>query len=201
MRLLLEWNVTSVGGPFFPCLAAGERALVRSQSGSGAGVCTVHCFGHFRSADSGSHSPSVVLPGVAVPLTLLDTTVQVLVQGCWQDGGFPLGCEAGTRVTTNVMVRDSDLEAMKVQDGRRLEVVADGLPLHGGAQLAIDTTIVSALHCDGRCCKRGRGSFGRSEKTEGENLSRVHRSTQSLSTGCSGQRGVPEASCSRQGEE
>ena len=27
-------------------------------------------------------------------------------------------------------------------------MVAD-LPLHGGAQLAIDTTIVSALHCDG----------------------------------------------------
>ena len=47
------------------------------------------------------------------------------------------------------MVRDLDLEAMNVQDGRRLEAIADGLPLHGGAQLAIDTTIVSALHCDG----------------------------------------------------
>ena len=28
----------------------------------------------------------------------------------------------GARVTTNVMVRDLDLEAMSVQDGRRLEV-------------------------------------------------------------------------------
>ena len=34
-------------------------------------------------------------------------------------------------------------------DGRRLEVVADGLSLFGGAQLAIDTTLVSALRRDG----------------------------------------------------
>ena len=36
-----------------------------------------------------------------------------------------------------------------MHDGRRLEVVAEGLPLFGGAQLALDTTLVSALHCDG----------------------------------------------------
>ena len=36
-----------------------------------------------------------------------------------------------------------------VADGRRLEVVADGLPLFGGAQLAIDTTLVCALRRDG----------------------------------------------------
>ena len=29
-------------------------------------------------------------------------------------------------------------------DARRLEVVVDGLPLHGGAQLAVDTILVSA---------------------------------------------------------
>ena len=32
---------------------------------------------------------------------------------------------------------------MAARDGRRLEVVADGLPLFGGVQLAIDTTLVS----------------------------------------------------------
>ena len=47
--------------------------------------------------------------------------------------------EGGTRVATNFMVRDMDL--------RRLEVVADGLPLFGGVQLAVDTTLVSPLHC------------------------------------------------------
>ena len=47
------------------------------------------------------------------------------------------------------MVTDLDLGAPDVHDGRRLEVVAEGLPLFGGAQLALDTTLVSALHCDG----------------------------------------------------
>ena len=41
--------------------------------------------------------------------------------------------EAGARVTTNVMVRDLDLGvAQPALDGRRLEVVAEGLPLLGG---------------------------------------------------------------------
>ena len=59
--------------------------------------------------------------------------------------------EAGGRwpVPTNVMVRDLDLVEPNAADTRRLEVVADGLPLFGGAQLAIDTTIVSTLHANG----------------------------------------------------
>ena len=44
--------------------------------------------------------------------------------------------EAGARVTTNVMLRDLDLFLPQGADGRRLEVVADGLPLFDGAQLA-----------------------------------------------------------------
>ena len=55
--------------------------------------------------------------------------------------------EAGGRVRTNMFVRDMDLD-VPVNDGRRLEVVVDGLPLHGGAQLAVDTTLVCALHAD-----------------------------------------------------
>ena len=52
-------------------------------------------------------------------------------------------------MSTNVFVRDMDLRAQNVRDERRLEVVAKGLPLHGGAQLVIDTTLVSALRSDG----------------------------------------------------
>ena len=55
--------------------------------------------------------------------------------------------EAGGRVATNLLVRDLDLP-VPIHDARRLEVVVDGLPLCGGAQLAVDTTLVSALHCD-----------------------------------------------------
>ena len=57
--------------------------------------------------------------------------------------GFPLECaaaqvcrEAGARVATNVLVRDMDLAAFNALDSRRLEVVADGLTLWHGAQLA-----------------------------------------------------------------
>ena len=46
------------------------------------------------------------------------------------------------------MVRDLDLVQF-AGDAQRLEVVADGLSLFGGAQLAIDTTLVSALHANG----------------------------------------------------
>ena len=57
--------------------------------------------------------------------------------------------EASARVTTNVMVRDLDLVPQERVDGRRLEVVEDGLPLFHGAQLAVDTTMVAPLKRDG----------------------------------------------------
>ena len=55
--------------------------------------------------------------------------------------------EAGCRVATNTFMRDMDL-AVPATDNRRLEVVVDGLPLCGGSHLAIDTTLVCAMHCD-----------------------------------------------------
>ena len=57
--------------------------------------------------------------------------------------------EAGARVSTNIFVRDLDLAPLGGVDGRRLEVVAEGLPVFHGAQLAIDTTLVSPLRADG----------------------------------------------------
>ena len=52
---------------------------------------------------------------------------------------------------TNMLVRDMDLApgANHMADGRRLEVVVDGLSLFHGAQLAIDTTLVSAVRANG----------------------------------------------------
>ena len=45
--------------------------------------------------------------------------------------------------------RNWTLLGVPTADGRRLEVVVDGLPLHAGVQLAIDTTLVGALRGDG----------------------------------------------------
>ena len=81
--------------------------------------------------------------------------------------GFPLECaaaqvcrEAGARVTTNMLVRDMDLGHFDALDARRLEVVADGLTLWRGAQLAIDTTLVSPLKADGTARNRAADRDG-----------------------------------------
>ena len=57
-------------------------------------------------------------------------------------------------------MRDLDIPGPHAaMDGRRLEVIADGLPLFDGAQLALDTTMVSPLHRDGTA-KRGTSDRG-----------------------------------------
>ena len=154
----------------FTRMPPSDRALVRSQSGPGAGVAF-------------SASPSSMLTRIEAPL------FRVLVQrrlrlplplfqricgcglsidplghhraACSRTGalgrrGFALESalarvcrEAGGRVATNLFVRNMDLGVPRAGDNRRLEVVVDGLPLFGGAQLAVDTTLVSALKANG----------------------------------------------------
>ena len=53
--------------------------------------------------------------------------------------------EAGARVTTNTRLSDLNLDHINRHDDRRIEVIANGLPLWAGAQLAVDTTWVSPL--------------------------------------------------------
>ena len=52
-------------------------------------------------------------------------------------------------MSRNVMVINLDSEGGNSTDARRLEIVVDGLTLVNGAQLAIDTTMVSC-HANGR---------------------------------------------------
>ena len=52
--------------------------------------------------------------------------------------------EAGARVATNVFLRDMNVD-VPLADGRRIEVLANGLPLWQGAQAAVDTTLVSPV--------------------------------------------------------
>ena len=53
----------------------------------------------------------------------------------------------------NQLLRDLNIVVL-VTDQRRIEVIANGLPFWCGKQLAIDTTVVSAL--SGRGVARGR---------------------------------------------
>ena len=57
--------------------------------------------------------------------------------------------EAGGTVSTNVLVRDLNTHTTR-HDDRRIEVIANGLPLWNGSQLAVDTTLVSPLTSAGQ---------------------------------------------------
>ena len=110
--------------------------------------------------------------------------------------------EAGARVTTNVFVRDMDLTALDVIDSRRFEVVVDGLTAFRGAQLAIDTTLVSALRRDGtswRCCKSwccvGSSSQAEKARTHPELTGKGEQSPLGC-LGCGGQMQTVGPDCS-----
>ena len=74
--------------------------------------------------------------------------------------------EAGANVRFNCLLRDMNV-AVRAEDERRIEVLASGLPLFHGAQLAVDITLRSALtsngeprpgsaRVDGHVCERAR---------------------------------------------
>ena len=52
--------------------------------------------------------------------------------------------EGGARVRENQFLRDLNV-AVPAGDTRKIEVIANGLPFWGGIQVAVDTTVVSAL--------------------------------------------------------
>ena len=154
----------------FGRLRPSARAQVRSQAGSGAGLALSATPTHFLTRIPSHLFRVVMLRRLRLPLPPSLHTCRCGRRidkfghhraSCARAGvlgrrGFALESaiarvcrEAGGRVTQNVMVRDLDLAEPQPADGRRLEVVVDGLPLFGGCQLAVDATIVSALHCDG----------------------------------------------------
>ena len=68
--------------------------------------------------------------------------------------------EAGGRVVVDKFVRDLDLVAFNGFDQRRIEVIVDGLTLWHGAQLAVDTILVSPLHGDGSARRNAATTSG-----------------------------------------
>ena len=154
----------------WPSLDANERALALSQSGPLAGV-PFHCFPTSYATRMDSEIfRTLLLRRLRLPLPLNARVCRCgrlpdslgnhrsacAVSGALVRRGFEVEVavaricrEGGARVSTNVMVRDLDLSQAPGVDGRRFEVVAEGLSLFGGAQLAIDATLVSALHGDG----------------------------------------------------
>ena len=152
-----------------PRLTHDERAMLRSQSGPGSGLALSSVPASAALRIESHHFRVLLLRRLRLTLPPVSRTCRcgrllnpfghhraacsragVLGRPCYalESVGARICREAGALVSTNVFVRDLDLLAPNVQDARRLEIVAEGLPLHGGAQLAVDTTLVSAHHCD-----------------------------------------------------
>ena len=107
-------------------------------------------------------SPCLTAPAneAAYSTSLATIAQRVPRQGRSECAAAQVCREGGARVTTNMFVRDMDLAAHNALDNRRLEVVADGLTLWRGAQLAIDTTLVSPLRRDGTARARAANHDG-----------------------------------------
>ena len=158
------------GTILFPRMVPGERAMVRSQAGPNAGVALSTCPSSPLTRIDSPLFRVLLQRRLSLPLPLSKRICGCGLPNdafghhraaCARTGmlgrrGVPLESaaaricrEAGGRVATNLHVRDMDLGIPNAADSRRLEVVVDGLPLHGGVQLAIDTTLVSAVKGDG----------------------------------------------------
>ena len=95
--------------------------------------------------------PSARVCWCAVSPTFLATGPHVPRQECWDVEVSQLKAQRSCREVGG-RVRTSSGQGPRfgcVLDGRRIEVIVDGLPLFGGVQLAVDTTLVSVLRGDG----------------------------------------------------
>ena len=81
--------------------------------------------------------------------------------------------EAGATVAANVLLRDLNI-ITRQHDDRRIEVIANGLPLWGGVQLAVDTTLVSALDARGRPRRHQRSTVGAALRIARSNKERTY---------------------------
>ena len=80
--------------------------------------------------------------------------------------------EASGRVRENFFLRDAGLPTVGPEDGRRVEVVVTGLPHEHGVPMALDATVVSCTHADGRPFP-GATAGRRSTFTRAERLKRA----------------------------
>ena len=83
--------------------------------------------------------------------------------------------EAGARVQTDVLLRDTNLDNLAANDRRQLEIVATGLPLYRGVPLGVDCTMLAPLHADGRPWVNADNGLGDAATTDGVAIARGER--------------------------
>ncbi len=148
----------------------GAKALIRSQSGRCAGRVFTALPTSLSTTLSSAEMRVLILRRLQLPLPMSarrcscgglldeygDHRAACSTCGVLRRRGTPLEkamarvCrEAGARVAENVFLRDLNVGGISAWDGRQLEVVANGLPLWGGVQLAVDATLVCPVRRNG----------------------------------------------------
>ena len=79
--------------------------------------------------------------------------------------------EAKCRVRENMFLRDTAEPGIDPADGRRIEIVATGLPMARGLPVVLDATMVSPLHADGT-------AWAKAASTPGVSFRRARKSKQ-----------------------
>ena len=82
--------------------------------------------------------------------------------------------EAGARVTMHTRLSNLNIPAVQRFDDRTIEVIANGFPMWHGAQLAVDTTLVSPLTSDAQPRRRGGQYAGAALHTARRNKERTY---------------------------
>ena len=155
-----------------PQLTDSERAMLRSHSGPLAGVPFSTTPSSFLSRIDSHFFRVLLLRRLCLPLPLslslhvsvvvavlstpLATELHVLERGCWEGGAS----QWRVQVFGSAVKLEEGLLLMPCCVSSTLEILVDGLPLFGGAQLAVDTTLVSPLHCDGSLHPRDANEDG-----------------------------------------
>ena len=159
-----EVDASLFGGVVWPRLTQSERALSRSQGGPTAGLPFICC--PVSPQCQGFPVSSLAAPLVPTSFVRCKLPVWPSTRFAWPSPcSLSLGLGPGSqRVLLGECGRSgvprgwssslpecqsSGFASLGRNDNRRIEIVADGLPLFHGAQVAVDTTMVSALRADG----------------------------------------------------
>ena len=135
--------------------------------------------------DSAFHCLLMLPPAVVVPILTLSAITGPPAHALgssageaflWERAAARVCREAGATVAANVLLRDLNI-ITRQHDDRRIEVIANGLPLWGGVQLAVDTTLVSALDARGRLRRHQRSTVGAALRIARSNKERTYPSS------------------------
>ena len=151
---------------------AADAAHLRSHSGPGSSSILLRAPTHFEFRLIPEHFRTLVLEKLRLPLSVVEARCQcgLLLDSlgrhraaCPRSGRLRRRAvapertlarvcrEAGATVRCNAKLREMNVE-VAATDERAIEVLAFGLPLHHGAQLAVDITLRSALTRCGNAC-------------------------------------------------